>query len=92
MGKHRKIETRELVYNKEIIFSILGTQWGIIIMPDKIIIDNYHGKGVHIHHKPERKIMQKDTKFKDPVKIYNIVKSHVKRNKDLIIDELIEEL
>jgi hypothetical protein len=63
--------------------------WLIIIFPDNIKIDNYN-RPAHIHIKP--KGLHLPIKFKEKEEVGLIVEIHIKKNKDIIIDKLLEEL
>jgi hypothetical protein len=66
--------------------------WSLIIMEDNIVLDNYHGKGGHIH--PDPKEHEKEIKIKHDTQEenLNILISHINKNKGLKLNKLIEEL
>jgi len=39
--------------------------WSIVIIPDNILIDDYHGKGGHIHTDPKKHEIQEPIKSND---------------------------
>jgi hypothetical protein len=66
--------------------------WSIVIIPDNILIDNYHGKGGHIHYDPENHKIQEKIKTDDLKEVYNIVYKHIDNNKGLKLYQLRKEL
>jgi len=63
--------------------------WVIIIIPPYARIDNFHGY-THIHFTPKgEKFKVKEKNFEE---IYKVVRLHLKRNKKLIENKLLEEL
>jgi hypothetical protein len=66
--------------------------WSLIIMPDEIVLDDYHGKKSHIHPNPEEHEKEIQIKHDTQEKNLNIIVSHINKNKSLIIKELIREL
>jgi hypothetical protein len=66
--------------------------WSIVIIPDNILIDNYHDKGGHIHHDPKKHEIQEKIKTNDLEEAYKIVHDHVEENKGLKLDQLRKEL
>ena len=63
--------------------------WAIIVIPPHVRIDNFMDY-VHIHFTPKgEKFEVKEKNFEE---IYGIVHLHLKRNKKLIEDKLLEEL
>jgi hypothetical protein len=83
----------KIFINNKIIYKVeTDTGWSIVIMPDAILIDNYHHGYVHIHPDPmnhNNKIEIKDFNQDD---IHFIVYNHIFQNKKLIIKKLISEL
>lgn len=61
-------------------------------MNDEIILDNYHNKGGHIHTNPENHKEEIKIKNDTQKENLNIIISHINKNKELILNELIEEL
>ena len=89
----RKAQTKNTIYKQDVYLSNLSHgRWAIIIMPENIVIDNHHDKGVHIHPKPEKHEEEILLKFENKVEIFNKIIEHIRENKKLILDELIGEL
>ncbi|KZX12050.1 hypothetical protein [Methanobrevibacter curvatus] len=88
----RKEQTTLHLQGKTIYIVTAKGGWSLIIMPDKIILDNYHNKGGHIH--PEPKEHKKEIKIKHDTQNenLNVLINHIKENNELMIKELIEEL
>jgi hypothetical protein len=67
--------------------------WSVVILPDNILLDDYHGKGGHIHPEPEKhKEIQYKIKTDDLETVYNIVHTHIEKNKGLNLKKLMNEL
>ncbi|MBF4468621.1 MAG: hypothetical protein ISP01_04385 [Methanobrevibacter arboriphilus] len=66
--------------------------WSLMIMPDEILLDNYHNKGGHIHPEPENHKKEIKIKFNTQTENLNIIVTHINQNKKVIIKELIKEL
>jgi len=66
--------------------------WSVVIMPDGILINNYHHGYVHIH--PDANNHGKRIIIGDynQDQVHYIVYNHIFYNKKLIIKELIKEL
>ena len=77
----------KLVYNVE-----FGDSWSIVIMPDNILIDNYHSGKTHIHPEPSKHYKKIYLADNDLDTVYSIVYAHIDQNRGLLLDELIEEL
>ncbi len=60
--------------------------WSIVIMPDNILIDNYHHGYPHIH--PDRDKIAYD----NPQIIYKIICDHIARENKVVLDKLKKEL
>ena len=86
------MQTKMVLFGRTVYLRNSNGNWAVIIMPDKIIIDNYHNREPHIHNEPEKHHIYLETKLKDPVKIYEVVQNHLNRNEGLKKDELIKEL
>ena len=66
--------------------------WSLMIMPDEILLDNYHNKGAHIHPEPEEHKKEIKIRFNTQSENLNIIVNHINQNKKVIIKELIKEL
>ena len=60
--------------------------WSIVIMPNKILIDNFHHGHAHIH--PDRK----EIKTESLNKAFTIALEHINKNKGINYDKLRGEL
>jgi len=72
-------------YNKQVYGSYTKKGWAIVIMPDDILIDNYHHGYPHIH--PERE----EIKTKTLEDTLNHVLIHLEDNKGINLKKLREE-
>jgi len=61
--------------------------WAIIIMPEHIKIDNWHGSP-HIHTNGEKK----EISIKNPYKVLLKLNIHINRENNVILNKLIDEL
>ena len=90
-GKHRdKMKERDQkvieIQDKFIYSNITPKGWSIVIMPDKILIDNFHHGFPHIH--PDRR----EIKIKDLEDAFIIVLNHIESNNGVQYNKLREEL
>ena len=58
-------------------------------MPDNIIIDDYHGKEVHIHYDPNKHYLSEKINITDLYEVFEKVMNHLENNKGLNINKLI---
>lgn len=79
-------EDRIKLHGKQVIWRRSPRGWAIVIMPDKIQIDNFHHGYPHIH--PERA----EIKSNDLEVVLSIVINHIKKNKSINIEKLRREL
>ena len=87
-----KTQTTLRIHGKTIYIVKATGGWSLIVMEDKIILDNYHNKGSHIHFNPENHKDEMKIKHNSQEKNLNIIVEHINKNKKLIIKELIKEL
>ena len=52
----RKIQNKDMIGDKLIYTAKTPNGWSIVIMPDNILIDNYHINKVHIHPNPKNHV------------------------------------
>ena len=50
---NRKKQTLIKIENYSVYNVITPNGWSIVIMDDNVLFDNYHSKGVHVHHNPD---------------------------------------
>ena len=87
-----KTQTTLHLHGKTIYIVKATGGWSIIIMPDEVILDNYHNKGSHIHLNPENHKEEKEIKHTTQNENLNLVVKHIEKNKKLILNDLIKEL
>lgn len=63
-----------------------------MIMPDEILLDNYHNKEGHIHPEPENHKKETKIRFNTQAENLKIIVDHINQNKKVIIKKLIKEL
>lgn len=66
--------------------------WSIIIMPDNILIDNYHVGKAHIHPDPQNHTYCVELSLQDCEKIYELIKDYLNVTNNFDIEELMEML
>ena len=66
--------------------------WSIVIMPDNILIDNYHIGNVHIHPKPKNHVYKVEINQQDMSKILETIKDYLNASNILDVKELMEIL
>jgi len=75
------------IHGKDIIWSEKGNLWAIIILPDSIKIDNWHGSP-HIHISDKKKRIS----INDPYKVFSKIVVHINRESGIILSKLLGEL
>lgn len=89
----RKKQNKNKYYGKDVYKTeLLPDNWSVIIMPDNIIMDNYHNKEPHIHPNPEKHEEQYSIQAKTMEECYNKLIEHLHRNEGLNLKKLIKEL
>ena len=81
--KNRRIIEK---YNKKVYGSFNKKGWSVVIMPDDILIDNYHHGYPHIH--PDRE----EIKTKTLNDTLTVVLRHLEKNKGINLSKLRKEL
>ncbi|MBZ9569972.1 hypothetical protein KQY27_00165 [Methanobrevibacter sp. TMH8] len=81
------MEERYKIHNKSVIWSENGDYWVIIILPDNIKVDNWHGYP-HIHIGDEKKKISINNSYKAFLK----VRLHINRESGVNLNKLLEEL
>lgn len=66
--------------------------WSIIIMPDNILIDNYHVGKAHIHPDPQYHAYRVELSLQDCEKIYELIIDCLNVSNEFDIEELMEML
>ena len=66
--------------------------WSIIIMPDNILIDNYHVGKAHIHPDSQNHTYRVELSLQDCEKIYEMIKDYLNVTNNFDIEELMEIL
>ena len=66
--------------------------WSIIIMPDNILIDNYHVGKAHIHPDHQNHTYRVELSLQDCEKIYELIKNYLNVTNNFDIEELMEML
>lgn len=74
------------IYNKKVYYNNNKRGWSIVIMPDNILIDNFHHGYAHIH--PDRK----EIKLENSKDVLREVLNHIERNKGVNYNQLRKEL
>lgn len=80
------IDKKFKINNKEIIYRQSQRGWAIVIMPNKILIDNYEHGYAHIH--PDRK----EIKTESLNETLNIVIKHIEIHSTVELKKLRKEL
>ncbi|RBQ22919.1 hypothetical protein ALNOE001_13080 [Candidatus Methanobinarius endosymbioticus] len=80
------------IHNKIIYRTETTTGWSILIMPDGILLDNYHHGYIHIHPNPNKHNIKEKIKDNNRDKIYMVVCNHINHHMDLALKTLIMEL
>lgn len=88
----RKTQDKIIVKDNIVYHAKTHLGWSIVIMPDNILIDNYHTHVAHIHPDPKKHFIKNNLNNHDQYKILEIVLLHLDINNGLILDLLEEEL
>ncbi len=88
----RKTQSKTLI-GDSILYNVKTPNgWSIIIMPDNILIDNYHVGNAHIHPDPNNHSFKIELGQQDSDKIFEIIKDYLNVSKAFDVEELVEML
>ena len=91
-----KSQIKKRLYDKDVYLSEFKTRtqekWAVIIMPDNIIIDDYHKKEIHIHYDSNKHYLSEKINITGRCEVFKKVINHIEENKGLDIDKLIKGL
>ena len=88
----RKIQNKIIIGDKIIYRANTTNGWSIVIMPDNILIDNYHINKAHIHPNPKEHSYKIELGVNDPNEIFEIIKDYLNVSKILDVEEIVEML
>lgn len=88
----RKVQNKIILGDKIIYSAKTPNGWSIVIMPDNILIDNYHLDKAHIHPDPKNHIHKVELGKQDSQEIFEIIKDYLNISGILDIEELMEML
>jgi len=89
----RKTQTKNTLYKKDVyLVYLIPNKWSVVIMPENIIIDNYHISYPHIHSDPAKHCKKEKINLKNGTDVYNKVIEHIEENKGLNLEKLKGEL
>lgn len=88
----RKVQNKILIGDKMLYNVNTPNGWSIIIMPDNILIDNYHGNKAHVHPDPKNHGIRVELGQQSPDKIFEIIKDYLNVSSIFDLDELMEML
>ena len=88
----RKNQEKNIVGDKIIYNVKTPNGWSIIIMPDNILIDNYHIDKAHIHPNPKKHSEKIELGKQNQKEIFEIIKDYLHIKGTLDVDELVEIL
>lgn len=88
----RKTQNKIKLGDKLIYSANTPNGWSIVIMPDNILIDNYHINKAHIHPKPEKHSYKVMLGKQNQKEIFEIIKDYIHSTNRFDIDELMELL
>ena len=78
-----KIQNNIEINNKKVYHAETNKRWAIVILPDNIVIDNYHQKCVHIHPNHEKHYIYEELEQYSKLEVFEMVCLHIERNKDV---------
>lgn len=88
----RKVQSKYHINDKIVYHANTHLGWSIVIMPDNVLIDNYHTNIAHIHPNPKKHFIKNNLNEQDQYKILEIVLLHLDVNNGLILELLEEEV
>ena len=88
----RKTQEKSEVGDKIIYDVETPNGWSIVIMPDNILIDNYHIGKTHIHPDPSNHSHKIELKYDDSKEIKEIILDYLSICNNIDVDELLELL
>lgn len=88
----RKTQDKTSIGDKIIYKVKTPNGWSIVIMPDNILIDNYHIGKAHIHPDPQNHVVKVEIGFDDCDKVFEIIKDYLNVSKVFDVEELLEML
>jgi len=88
----KRSQDQVTLFNKTIYQAVTDTGWSVVIMPEGILIDNYHHGYVHIHPYPDEHDIKEKIKDRKQSAIFKVVYTHIHKNEGLMLKELIKEL
>ena len=95
MGDIRVHEKKQykLTAGDKIIYDVeTPNGWSIVIMPDNILIDNYHIGMAHIHPDPKNHSFKIKLKYDNPEEIKEKIFDYLNICGNFDVDELVEML
>jgi len=87
-----RTKDQTIILNKSIYKAETTLGWSVVIMPDGILIDNYHQGYAHIHLDPYEYELIEKIKDHELLTVYKIVYEHIHENEGLKLKKLIKEL
>lgn len=88
----RKTQNKLIIGDKIIYRAKTTNGWSIVIMPDNILIDNYHMNKAHIHPNPEQHVQKVELSLNNPDEIFEIIKDYLNVSEIFDVEELMEML
>ena len=88
----KKSQSQVGINGKIIYKAETTTGWAVVIMPDGILIDNYHHGYTHIHPNHDNHDFKDKIKYNDHYRVFEIVYKHIEINETVNLKALIKEL
>ena len=88
----RKSQDKTIIGDKILYNVKTPNGWSIIIMPDNILIDNYHTRKAHIHTDPHNHVYKIELTLQDSDEIVELIKDYLNMSNGFDIEELMEML
>lgn len=86
----RKTQDKTTINDRIIYHAKTSNGWSIVIMPDNILIDNYHIGYSHIHPNPKNHEIKIKIKENDSDKIKELIFDYIRFTKKFNVEELVE--
>lgn len=88
----RKNQNSTKIKDKQIYSAVTPNGWSIVIMPDNILIDNYHIGYAHIHPDPNNHSYKLKINKQDCKEVLELVFDYINVVKEFNIEQFVEVL
>lgn len=90
MNMVRKNQSKTILQDRIIYHTKTPNGWSVVIIPDNILIDNYHTGYAHIHPDPKNHEVKIKISENNPEKIKELIFDYIRFTKKFNVEELVE--